>query len=94
VLDITSAVVDEDETLGKLIEAPLPIFKTPLVDSDSDWFAVLGLIAKPAVAPVAEILAFTFTLLVAVNVRVVLALQLTPSLMFILPEPVCAPDAL
>ena len=44
--------------------------------------------AIPAVTPVAERLAFTFTLFVAVNVRVVLALQLTPSLIFILPEPV------
>ena len=93
--DITSAVLDEDKTLGKLIEAPLPILKTPLLfAADSERLAVFGLIANPAVVPVAVIFAFTLTLFVAVNVRVVSALQLTPSLMFILPEPVCAPDAL
>ena len=33
---MTSALVDEDKTLGKLIEAPLPILKTPLPEAASD----------------------------------------------------------
>ena len=75
------------------MEIPPPIFNLPPV-ADSAKLEVFGLIAKPVFVPDAVILAFMFTLLVAVNVRVVLAFQLTPSLIFILPETVCPPDAL
>ena len=80
--------------MGILIDDPFPIFKTPLPVAVSDRLALLGLITKPALELFTAIFAFTFTLFVAVKVRVVFAFQLTPSLIFILPEPDCEPDAL
>ena len=97
--EITNAVNDVAETLGRLIDASLPREKTPVVDAFSIgfvrfWLAVLGLMAIPALEPVAEIFALTLTLLEAVNVSVVFALQLTPSLIFRSPLPLCDPEAL
>ena len=69
------------------MEPPLPIVKTPFVDAISLRFVVFEFITRLEKLEVAVMVAFTFTLLVAVSVSVLPELQTTLSLMFISPEP-------
>ena len=82
-----SAVVELAETLGKLIDAPLPRLNTPVPLAVSVPFAVFGLIAIPAFAPVAVMLTLTLTLFEAIRESRVLALHDTASLTLMLPLP-------
>ena len=54
-------------------------------------FAVFGLMTSPALLPVAAMLALILTLLEAVSVRTVFALQTTASFTLILPDPAVFP---
>ena len=68
---------------------PLAVWVTPKY-----VLAVFGLITKPALLPVAIMLALMLTLFDAVNVSVVLADQLMDVLIFTSPKPLVAPAAL
>ena len=93
-------MINEEERKGKLNLTPLAILKTPLPEAASIMlvtelvFAVFGFMYKPAPAPFAVMLAFTFTLFEAVNVSLLSALHVTESLIFTFPEPDCRPAAL
>src|ERR1700737_2746663 len=65
--------------------------KTPVPLPASAPFAVLGLMINPAALPVAVMLAWTLTLFEAVSVSVVLALHVTGSYTFTLPDPTAPP---
>ena len=75
-------------------DAPLPRLKTPTPLAASMPFVVFGLMTTPALSPVAVILALMLTLFDAVMVSVVLAPQVTASLIFTLPAPAEPPIAL
>ena len=66
------------------LNLPAPLASTPPL-------AVFGLITKAAMLPVAVKFALTLTLLVAVSVNAVFALQVTASLRFKLPVPATCP---
>src|SRR5947209_6591214 len=97
---MTSAVVEEGDTFGKLITTPVPMWKAPEPLGVSVPLAVLGLMAMPALVPLAVIATAapywlaTFTPFEAVSVSTVLALQLTLSYTFTLPEPGLLPALL
>src|ERR1700722_2883792 len=79
---------------GRLMAAPLLRLKVPVPLGVSPPLAAFGLMTRPAVLPVAVRLALMLTLFEAVSVNVVLALQVTGSLMFTLPLPAVAPALL
>ena len=92
--EITNAVAEAGDTFGRLMTPPLPRLKTPVPLAVSLPLLVLGLIAIPAFAPFAVILAFTLTLFEAFRVSFVLAFHDTFWLMLTLPEPPAVPALL
>ena len=81
-----------------LMYLPNNTLNTPLLFAvcvtPPEVWVVLGLITKPALLPVAIMLALILTLFDAVNVSVVLADQLIDELMLTSPNPLVAPAAL
>src|SRR5659263_272199 len=78
----------------KVTDAPLPRLKVPVPLAGSAPFAVLGLMTRPAVSPVAVMLALMLTLLEPVSVSVVFAPHDTASSIFTLPDPAVPPPLL
>ena len=77
--------------MGKLIELPRAILRVPEPLANSVPLAVFELRESPAVAPVAKILELTLMLLLAVNVKLVFAPQVTLSFTLTLPAPPVVP---
>ena len=69
----------------RVIELPVLIFREPVPLADTPPLAVFGFNANPAVFPLAVIFALMFTLLDAVSVRFVLAVQVRLALILIFP---------